>query len=73
MSVAVATSADRTRCAMLEVHREAECLTVVVAVAQLVRAPGCGPGGRGFKSPRSPSFRRRLAGRPARLTGRTRL
>ena len=26
----------------------------VVAVAQLVRAPGCGPGGRGFKSPRSP-------------------
>ena len=27
----------------------------VVAVAQLVRAPGCGPGGRGFKSPRSPS------------------
>ncbi len=27
----------------------------MVAVAQLVRAPGCGPGGRGFKSPRSPS------------------
>ncbi len=27
----------------------------VVAVAQVVRAPGCGPGGRGFKSPRSPS------------------
>ncbi len=27
---------------------------VLVAVAQLVRAPGCGPGGRGFKSPRSP-------------------
>ena len=26
----------------------------LVAVAQLVRAPGCGPGGRGFKSPRSP-------------------
>ncbi len=25
-----------------------------VGVAQLVRAPGCGPGGRGFKSPRSP-------------------
>ena len=26
----------------------------MVAVAQLVRAPGCGPGGRGFESPRSP-------------------
>src|SRR5436853_4592471 len=26
-----------------------------VAVAQVVRAPGCGPGGRGFESPRSPS------------------
>ena len=25
-----------------------------MAVAQLVRAPGCGPGGRGFESPRSP-------------------
>ena len=29
----------------------------VVAVAQVVRAPGCGPGGRGFKSPRSPQAR----------------
>ncbi len=28
-----------------------------VAVAQLVRAPGCGPGGWGFESPRSPSAR----------------
>ena len=28
----------------------------LVAVAQLVRAPGCGPGGRGFESPRSPHF-----------------
>ncbi len=26
----------------------------MVGVAQLVRAPGCGPGGWGFKSPRSP-------------------
>jgi hypothetical protein len=30
----------------------------MVAVAQQVRAPGCGPGGRGFKSPRSPRRRR---------------
>ncbi len=28
----------------------------MVGVAQLVRAPGCDPGGRGFKSPRSPQF-----------------
>ena len=27
---------------------------LAVGVAQLVRAPGCGPGGRGFDSPRSP-------------------
>jgi hypothetical protein len=27
----------------------------LVAVAQLVRAPGCGPGGRGFEPRRSPS------------------
>ena len=26
----------------------------LVGVAQLVRAPGCGPGGRGFETPRSP-------------------
>ncbi len=26
----------------------------MVDVAQLVRAPGCGPGGRGFESLRSP-------------------
>ena len=34
----------------------------VVGVAQLVRAPGCGPGGRGFETPRPPqticAFRR---------------
>ena len=33
-------------------HRALE--SGVVGVAQLVRAPGCGPGGRGFESPRSP-------------------
>ena len=27
-----------------------------MGVAQLVRAPGCGPGGRGFETPRSPHF-----------------
>ena len=26
----------------------------MVGVAQLVRAPGCGPGGRGFETPRPP-------------------
>ena len=26
----------------------------MVGVAQLVRVPGCGPGGRGFESPHSP-------------------
>ena len=29
---------------------------VMVGVAQLVRAPGCGPGGRGFETPRSPQI-----------------
>src|SRR5438309_899554 len=29
----------------------------LVAVAQLVRAPGCGPGSRGVESPRSPVLR----------------
>ena len=28
----------------------------MVVVAQLVRAPGCGPGGRGFNSPHPPHF-----------------
>ncbi len=28
----------------------------MVVVAQLVRAPGCGPGGRGFESPHPPHF-----------------
>src|SRR5207253_10007408 len=41
----------------------------VVGVAQLVRAPGCGPGGRGFEPHRSPprdrleTPRRRMSGR----------
>jgi hypothetical protein len=35
----------------------AESRTRMVAVAQSVRAPGCGPGGRGFDSPRSPHCR----------------
>ncbi len=34
-----------------------------VGVAQLVRAPGCGPGGRGFDPPRSPHRIRRRLGR----------
>ncbi len=43
----------------LSARRAASCLpttmlNVVVGVAQLVRAPGCGPGGRGFESRRSP-------------------
>ncbi len=44
----------------------------VVGVAQSVRAPGCGPGGRGFNSRRSPLFpgaavRRRRAMGPMRI------
>ena len=35
-------------------HRALE--SGVVGVAQLVRAPGCGPGGRGFESPQPPQF-----------------
>ena len=31
-------------------------MTVVVAVAQSVRAPGCGPGGRGFESHQPPQY-----------------
>jgi hypothetical protein len=41
---------------------------LLVAVAQLVRAPGRGPGGRGFKSPRSPQS----TSGPAVRTGRCR-
>ena len=34
------------------------CRLQMVVVAQLVRAPGCGPGGRGFKTPQPPHFPR---------------
>jgi hypothetical protein len=33
------------------------CSLNMVIVAQLVRASGCGPEGRGFKSPRSPKLK----------------
>ncbi len=33
----------------------------MVGVAQVVRAPGCGPGGRGFKSHLSPTIIRGVA------------
>gem|GEM_PF-3175646 len=36
--------------------RRANRTQVMVGVAQLVRAPGCGPGGRGFDSHHSPHF-----------------
>ena len=36
------------------------CGLPTVAVAQLVRAPDCGSGGRGFESPQSPQFPDRL-------------
>src|SRR6266576_3522984 len=39
----------------------------MVGVAQLVRAPGCGPGGRGFESPRPPQRNSRSGG-AARMT-----
>ena len=43
----------------------------MVAVAQSGRAPGCGPGGRGFEAPSvTPVRSNRRADEPARLTGR---
>ena len=33
-----------------------QCKKKVVGVAQVVRASGCGPEGRGFKSPHSPQY-----------------
>jgi hypothetical protein len=49
--------AEANRCARRGTNAGMPCLADSVAVAQQVRAPGCGPGGRGFKSPRSPQFR----------------
>ena len=40
---------------------------VLVAVAQVVRASGCGPEGRGFESPQSPSERERTDARSCRV------
>lgn len=57
-------SSDPPRAAT--VHHQTEQEETMVAVAQLVRAPGCGSGGRRFEPARSPSMRRRpMAGRPA--------
>ena len=42
------------------------CLRPTVAVAQLVRAPGCGPGGRGFESPLRQTCA--VAGHPGHLS-----
>ena len=36
--------------------QELEIENLMVGVAQLVRAPGCGPGGRGFNSLHSPQI-----------------
>ena len=47
----------------------------VVGVAQLARAPGCGPGGRGFETPRPPQQNLLLFGvgvEPIRVTVRYR-
>ena len=39
---------------LISCTEELDNLKNMVGVAQLVRAPGCGPGGRGFKSHHSP-------------------
>ncbi len=41
-------------CHFLEAGSKKSASNYVVGVAQLVRAPDCGSGGRGFKSPHSP-------------------
>ena|GEM_PF-1764578 len=43
----------------------------VAIVAQLVRAPVCGTGGRGFETPRSPHFSPLLSDERAILRGDT--
>ena len=40
--------------AFLTEERGAGIIDIMAGVAQVVRAPGCGPGGRRFKSGRSP-------------------
>ena len=35
---------------MPKIRYNNHCIWTMVDVAQLVRAPGCGPGGRGFES-----------------------
>jgi hypothetical protein len=51
-------SGSEFRAALLDglARRDYTIAPPVVAVAQLVRAPGCGPGGRGFKSHQPPHF-----------------
>ena len=41
---------------LISCTEELDNLKNMVGVAQLVRAPGCGPGGRGFKSHHSPKY-----------------
>ena len=48
------SAATRYTHCLTPVRASAESGVGMVGVAQLVRAPGCGPGGRGFESPRSP-------------------
>src|SRR5262249_49758922 len=56
-SVPCAETTDRTAGRTPRLTRPvASQLQFMVAVAQLVRASGCGPEGRGFESPQSPSF-----------------
>ena len=51
---------DRVPLCFIQPGSRAAC--AMVGVAQLVRAPGCGPGGRGFESPRPPQRNSRSGG-----------